>query len=296
MANADIAMYKAKEQGRDRFELFTPSLNVDIRERLDLEVELRRAVESEQFVLLYQPIVGVEDRALVATEALIRWQHPDRGLIGPSNFIRLAEETGAIVPIGDWVIRTACAQVARWLEDGLPAVPVSVNVSGHQLQHSDLVATIQNALMDAGLPPRFLHLEITEGVVLQDVSKAVIILRALREMGVEISIDDFGTGYSSLTYLKRLPVDSVKIDRSFIADLATDPNDAAIATAIIAMAHSIGLRVIAEGIETEEQLAFLRSHGCDEMQGFLEGRPVPAAELTARLEADQAPRPLSRSA
>ncbi|HUF54894.1 MAG TPA: EAL domain-containing protein [Dehalococcoidia bacterium] len=294
MANADIAMYKAKEQGRDCYEIFSAELTNDTRERLAVESELRRAIEQGEFMLHYQPIVGVQDGDLRSVEALIRWDHPKRGLVYPDNFIRVAEETGSILRIGHWVLQTACKQAAIWHEQGHD-IPVAVNVSGYQLQHSNLVRIVESVLRQTGLPPHLLHLEITEGVALQDFERSVQVLRALRQLGVEMSIDDFGTGYSSLTYLKKLPVDAVKIDQSFVNDLASDSNDAAIAAAIIAMAHKLGLRVIAEGIETEEQLKFLRAHDCDEMQGFLRGHPVPAEELSELSGKPDIPRHLSRT-
>jgi diguanylate cyclase (GGDEF)-like protein/PAS domain S-box-containing protein len=295
MANADIAMYKAKDDGRECYDIFSSELTNDTHERLAVESELRRAIEAGEFTLYYQPIVGVEEGDLRSVEALIRWNHPKRGLVYPDNFIKVAEETGSILGIGHWVLQTACAQAAMWHEEGRD-IPVAVNVSGYQLQHSNLVRIVESVLRQTELPPHLLHLEITEGVALQDFERSVSVLRALRQLGVEMAIDDFGTGYSSLTYLKRLPVDAVKIDQSFIHDLTTDSSDAAIAAAIIAMAHSIGLRVIAEGIETEEQFEFLRVHGCDEMQGFLRGYPVPAAELEAMDDRLKVPPHLSRTA
>jgi diguanylate cyclase (GGDEF)-like protein/PAS domain S-box-containing protein len=279
MRNADIAMYRAKEQGRDGYTLYNESLDPAAEGRLALENDLRAAIEHEEFVLFYQPVVNVEGGHVVAFEALVRWQHPERGLVAPGEFIPIAEETGLILPLGEWVIRTACRQAKAWQDAGLPAVPVAVNLSGYRFHRSEHCAYISQVLKETGLEPKYLHLEITEGVVLQDIERTVEILSDLRKMGVQISIDDFGTGYSSLSYLKRLPADSVKIDRSFVSDLDTDANDAAIATAIIAMAHSIGLKVIAEGVETEEQLAFLRQRRCDEFQGFLRARPMPASEV-----------------
>jgi EAL domain-containing protein (putative c-di-GMP-specific phosphodiesterase class I) len=294
MANADIAMYKAKEQGRDCYEIFSSELTNDTRERLAVESELRRAIEQEEFVLYYQPIVSVADGELRSVEALIRWNHPKRGLVYPDNFICVAEETGSILRIGQWVLQTACQQAAEWHEQGRD-VPVAVNVSGYQLQHSNLVRIVESVLRQTNLPARLLHLEITEGVALQDFERSVQVLRALRQLGVDMAIDDFGTGYSSLTYLKKLPVDAVKIDQSFVNDLASDVNDAAIASAIIAMAHKLGLRVIAEGIETEEQYEFLLAHGCDEMQGYLRGHPVPATDLEHLPLTPRIPRHLSRT-
>jgi predicted signal transduction protein with EAL and GGDEF domain len=278
--NADAAMYKAKQQGCEGWELYTASLAVDIRERQGLDSDLKLAIDRREFELFYQPLISVSDRQLVSLEALIRWNHPKRGFINPDAFIPAAEESGAIQQIGDWVIDTVCGQVRSWLDAGLDAVPVAVNVSGKQILSGDLIGTIDAALQRTGIDPRYLHIETTEEAVLQDVEKSADVMRALRERGVEIAIDDFGTGYASLTYLKRLPLTSVKIDRSCISEVASDPGGAAMASAIIAMSHGIGLRVVAEGIETEEQLAFLREHECDEMQGFLYAAPMPATNFT----------------
>ncbi|MFI5387523.1 MAG: EAL domain-containing protein, partial [Fimbriimonadales bacterium] len=287
MRNADIAMYRAKEQGRDGYALYNESLDPAAEGRLELESDLRAAIERNEFVLFYQPIINVGSGGMIALEALVRWQHPERGLVAPGEFIPIAEETGLILPLGEWVIRTACRQTKAWQDAGLPAVPVAVNLSGYRFHRSDPCANISEVLNETGLAPKYLHVEITESVVLQDIERTVEILSDLRKMGVQISIDDFGTGYSSLSYLKRLPADSVKIDRSFVSGVDTDSNDAAIATAIIAMAHSIGLRVIAEGVETVDQLAFLRERRCDEFQGFLRARPMPAIEVELLL-ADEA--------
>jgi diguanylate cyclase (GGDEF)-like protein len=283
MRNADIAMYRAKEQGRDGYTLYNASLDPAAEGRLALESDLRAAIEREEFVLFYQPLINVSDGQVVALEALVRWQHPERGLVLPGEFIPIAEETGLILPLGEWVLKTACRQVKAWQDAGVPVVPVAVNFSGYRFHYSNPGATIARILSEIGLDPKYLHLEITEGVVLQDIERTVEILAELRGMGIQVSIDDFGTGYSSLSYLKRLPADSVKIDRSFVSGLATDANDAAIATAIIAMSHSIGLKVIAEGVETEEQLAFLRQRRCDEFQGFLRARPMPSVDVEALL-------------
>ena len=278
--NADAAMYKAKHQGCDRWELYTASLGADIRERQSLESDLKLAVDRREFELFYQPLVAVSDRRLVSLEALIRWNHPERGFVSPDAFIPAAEESGVIAQIGDWVINAACVQVRSWLDAGVDAVPVAVNVSGSEFLRGDLVGTIDQALSRTGLDSRYLHIETTEEAVRQDMERSVDVLRELQERGVEISIDDFGTGYSSLTFLQHLPLTSVKIDRSFAFDAASDPGGAAMASAIIAMSHRIGLRVVAEGIETEDQLAFLRANDCDEMQGFLQAAPMPAANFT----------------
>jgi EAL domain-containing protein (putative c-di-GMP-specific phosphodiesterase class I) len=258
-------------------------MNSKIAERLALENSLRHALERGEFVVHYQPQVNIETGRIVGVEALVRWQHPERGLVSPLEFIPVAEETGLIVPLGAWVLRTACAQNRAWQDAGLPPMRMAVNLSARQFQRRDLLDTVAGVLSETGLPPQYLQLEITEGAAMQDVDLTLAILRELREAGVQISIDDFGTGHSSLSYLKRFPIDVVKIDQSFVQDLTVDPNDAAIASTIIVMAHALNLKVIAEGVETAEQLAFLRERDCDEMQGFLFSRPAPAPELDQML-------------
>ncbi len=280
MRNADAAMYKAKQQGCNRWEAYTASLGADIRERQSLDHDLKLAVDRREFELFYQPLVSVTDRQVVSLEALIRWNHPGRGFITPDSFIRAAEESGAIQQIGDWVIDTACGQVRSWLDAGLDAVPVAVNVSGNQFLCGDLVDTVGMALERTGLEARYLHIETTEEAMRRDLDTSLRVMKALRAQGVELAIDDFGTGYSSLTFLKDLPVTSVKIDRSYAFDLALDPGGAAMVSGIIAMSHSIGLQVVAEGIETEGQVDFLRANQCDQMQGFLQAVPKPAAAFT----------------
>jgi diguanylate cyclase (GGDEF)-like protein/PAS domain S-box-containing protein len=286
LRNADTAMYRAKQQGRDGFETYAPSMSAEIVNRVSLEADLRRALERKEFVVHYQPQIDRNTWHVTAVEALIRWQHPTRGLLPPGEFISLAEETGLIVPIGEWVLRAACRDNKAWQDSGLPPVTVSVNLSALQFQQADLVDMIDRVLRDTGMAPNLLELEITEGTMVQDPDFAAEVLRQARAMGVRVSIDDFGTGYSSLSYLKRFRIDRLKIDRSFVNDLTTDANDAAIATAVIVMAHSLGLRVVAEGVETEEQLRFLLDRGCDEFQGFLIGRPMPAAALAGLLQND----------
>jgi len=283
LRNADTAMYRAKDRGRDNYKLYAPAMNSRIAERLALENSLRHALERGEFVVHYQPQVNIEAGRIVGVEALVRWQHPERGLVSPLEFIPVAEETGLIVPLGAWVLRTACAQNRAWQDAGLPPMRMAVNLSARQFQRHDLLETVAAALEETGLSPQYLQLEITEGVAMQDVDVTLAILRELREAGVQIAIDDFGTGHSSLSYLKRFPIDVVKIDQSFVQDLTVDPNDAAIASTIIVMAHALNLKVIAEGVETAEQLAFLRERDCDEMQGFLFSRPAPAAELDQML-------------
>lgn len=282
--NADAAMYKAKQNGRDQWAVYSARLAIEAIERMSLGNELRRAVERAEFELVYQPLVAVEDRRLVSLEALIRWRHPERGHLPPANFIRVAEESGVIVDMGDWVIESVCNQVRDWLDAGLNPVPVSVNVAGAQFLRGDLVATVDRALLKTRLHPRYLRIETTENAVLRDFDRATEVLGALRDRGIEIYIDDFGTGYSSLTHLQRLPISAVKIDRAFAPGSGSERSRASTAAAIIAMAHCIGLRVIAEGIETEEQLAFLRTQRCDEMQGYLLAAPMPAENYVSLLK------------
>jgi len=279
LRNADTAMYRAKERGKDTFEMYTSTMNTDGFQRLVLENSLRHALERREFTVYYQPQVELQSLTVVGLEALVRWEHPDRGIIGPDEFIHIAEETGQIVPLGDQVLRMACEQSRAWQDSGLPPLRLAVNLSARQFQQHDLVDTISTALNESGLPPDQLQLEITEHVAMHDAAFTVATLKRLRDMGVQIAIDDFGTGYSSLSYLKAFPINTVKIDRSFIRDITVDASDAAITRAIIAMAHSLNLSVTAEGVETPEQLAFLREAGCDEFQGFLFGEAVPSSEM-----------------
>jgi EAL domain-containing protein (putative c-di-GMP-specific phosphodiesterase class I) len=240
-------------------------------------------------VLFYQPVIDVRTEKIVGMEALVRWQHPEMGLLPPARFIGIAEETGLIVPIGEWVLKSACAQQCRWTALGLPAVRIAVNLSPRQFVHRHLVQDITGALSGTGCDPGCLELEITESTVMHNAPRAVALLTELKAMGIRIAIDDFGTGYSSLAYLKRFPIDSLKIDRSFVADVPRDPGYTAITQAIIAMSHSLELRVIGEGVETVEQLEFLREHGCDEVQGYYFSAPVSEADATQLLRAAYAP-------
>ena len=276
LRNADTAMYRAKDQGRDNYMLYTPKMNTMIAERLALENSLRHGLERGELLVYYQPQVDIASGRIVGMEALVRWQHPERGLVSPGEFIPLAEETGLIVPLGAWVMRTACAQNKAWQAAGIPPMRVAVNLSARQFQQRNLTEMVDEVLKETDLEARWLQLEITEGVAMQDVESNIAVLRELRQTGVQIAIDEFGTGHSSLSYLSRLPIDVVKIDQSFIQDLTTDPNGAAIARSIIVMAHNLKLRVIAEGVETEEQLEFLKKRRCDEMQGYLFSKPAPA--------------------
>lgn len=290
LRNADTAMYRAKERGRDNFQCYTPAMNANIMERLDLERDLRSALEREEFVVHYQPVVDVAMGRVMGAEALVRWQRPGLGLTLPDEFIPLMEETGMILPLGEWVMRTACRQNKAWQDAGHPPVRVAVNLSARQLQHEGLVGTVAGILAETGLAPEYLQLEITESAVMTNLDVIIEVLYELRAIGVGLSVDDFGTGYSSLSYLKRFPIDNVKIDRSFVRDLAVDPNDAAIVTTIIAMARSLNLKVIAEGVETEEQLAFLKSRACDEFQGFLFCKAVSADAFEKLLDGAAQPR------
>ena len=276
LRNADAAMSRAKESGGNSFRFFDQTMNTAAAERLDLETALRQAVERREFVVYYQPQVRLADRAVLGCEALIRWQHPKRGLVPPVEFIPLAEETGLIVPIGIWVLRAACEQIQRWRLAGLGDFSVAVNLSARQFHQPDLVEQIRAAIRDTGLPPHALEIELTESTVMDDAEKAVGLLRELREIGIRISVDDFGTGYSSLSYLRKLPLNSLKIDRSFISDIGVDADDDAIVQTIIALGKVLRIEEIAEGIETEAQAAFLNRHGCGIGQGYLFARPMPA--------------------
>jgi EAL domain-containing protein (putative c-di-GMP-specific phosphodiesterase class I) len=250
-----------------------------------IESALRNALERDEFVLHYQPQVDLKSGRIVGMEALIRWQHPDMGMVAPSRFIGVAEETGLIVPIGAWVLRAACLQNKAWQDAGLGRLRVAVNLSARQFGAPKLLAEMRAALTDSGLAPECLEIELTESLFMSDVDQAVDLMHAMKALGVNLSIDDFGTGYSSLSYLSRFPIDVLKIDRSFVADITRDANDAAIVDSIIALAHNLKLAVIAEGVETAEQLDYLRRHGCDEMQGYYFSRPLAAPAFAALLQA-----------
>jgi len=283
LKNADTAMYRAKERGRNMIQFYAAAMNARAFERLTLENGLRHALEAGELMLHYQPQVDLVSSQIIGMEALLRWRHLKLGMIAPAEFIPLAEETGLIVPIGEWVLKTVCAQIRAWQEAGLPALPVAVNLSARQFMQAGLAEQVAGILAATGLKANQLELEITESLLMKDVEGAVDTLRIFKAMGVGLAIDDFGTGYSSLNYLKRFPIDRLKIDQSFVRDITIDSDDAAIALAVIAMAHSLRLKVIAEGVETAAQLDFLRSRHCDEMQGYYFSRPLPAEEIAALL-------------
>lgn len=283
LEHADIAMYRAKKLGRNNFVFYTPAMNEESVERVRIEGALRNALERDEFVLHYQPQVDLGSGEIVGMEALIRWNHPELGMVPPGRFIPIAEETGMIVPIGAWVMRTACAQNKAWQDAGLQRLRVAVNLSARQFGASDLLASLESVLNDTGLDPACLEIELTESLFMSDVTPAVELLHRMKALGVNLSIDDFGTGYSSFSYLSRFPIDVLKIDRSFVADITHDANDAAIVTSIIALAHNLKLAVIAEGVETAAQLDYLRSHGCDEMQGYYFSKPLAAPDFEQML-------------
>ena len=281
--HADVAMYRAKELGRNDYQFFTREFTATALERFSMENSLRRALERDELLLHYQPQVSLVTGAIVGAEALLRWKRSDRVLVSPARFIPVAEESGLIDSIGAWALWEACRQARRWLEEGLLNFRVAVNLSGRQIVHGDLAEKVKEALDGSGLEARYLGLEITEGSVMRQADVAIEAFEALKAIGVSVAIDDFGTGYSSMTHLKRFPVDKLKIDQSFIRDIPSDPHDMAIARAIIALGHSLQLTVIAEGVETEEQAELMRTEGCDEMQGYLSSRPLPAERFTKLL-------------
>lgn len=281
--NADVAMYRAKDLGRNNCQFFTRQMSEETLHRVTIETQLREAVSENQFTLVYQPKVSLRSGQITGCEALLRWHHPRMGMVPPAQFIPIAESSGLIVPIGDWVLRTACAQARSWSDAGLPPVSVAVNISTRQFLKLDVVSSVMQALRDAGLPPAQLVLELTESLMAQDADKVIVTLNQLSDEGVKFSIDDFGIGYSNLSYLKRFRVNTLKIDQSFVRDMLVDPEDETIVLAVIALAHNLGCRVIAEGVETEEQCQFLRNNDCDELQGFYFSKPLPAAEFEALL-------------
>ncbi|HYC36986.1 MAG TPA: EAL domain-containing protein [Usitatibacter sp.] len=287
LRNADAAMYRAKELGRNRFQLFTADVHERIRRRMELESSLRLALEREEFVVHYQPQVGLRDGRIMAFEALVRWRHPEKGLVGPAQFIPFAEETGLIVPLGAWVLREACRQNKAWQDAGLPKLPVSVNMSAKQCEQEDIVEVVKEALAAAKLEARYLELEITESISMANPEQSVPLMQRLKATGVGLSIDDFGTGFSNLSYLPRFPVDRLKIDLAFVRQMAIDPGSLAVSEAIINMSHSLHLEVVAEGVENDVQLQLLGSRHCDSIQGYLFSPAVAAAELATLLKEDR---------
>jgi diguanylate cyclase (GGDEF)-like protein/PAS domain S-box-containing protein len=281
LMNADSAMYRAKAAGRNNCKFFSGTMKVRSQLRVNMENDLRQAIDEEHFELYYQPKIDTSSRTIVGAEALLRWKHAERGWISPADFIPIAEETGLILPLGKWVIQEACRQLAEWQHSQLGQLCVSVNISSQQMYADDLVGIVKSAVSDSRIAAEMLELEITESLLMRDIEATIDALNDLKEFGVDLSVDDFGTGYSSLSYLKRFPIDILKIDRSFVQDLHRDPDDASICAAIIAMGHNLGLKVIAEGVELEEQLAYLRDHDCDQIQGFLFSKPLPAKEFEA---------------
>jgi EAL domain-containing protein (putative c-di-GMP-specific phosphodiesterase class I) len=276
LANADAAMYRAKERGRNTFQFYTADLNARATERLKLEYALHRALSQSEFELWYQPKVELANGRLHGAEALLRWRHPELGLVSPAVFIPIAEESSLMAGIGEWVLNTACSDVRRWVEAGLFAGRMAVNLSGRQFKFANIAEQVQGILQRSGLDSRWLELEVTESVAMDEERGMVEVLKQLRTLGLQLAIDDFGTGYSSLSYLKRLPVQVLKIDQSFVAGLPGNADDGAITSAIVSIAKSLGLKVVAEGVETVEQQQFLAGLGCEYGQGYLFGKPMPA--------------------
>jgi len=287
LRNADTAMYEAKARGRNNVQFFTVALSEESARRLALESRLRHAAQSEDFRLHYQPVRDVASGRLVGAEALLRWSDPESGPVSPAEFIPVAEQCGLIESIGEWVLRAACAQAQAWIEAGYRPIRLAVNLSGHQIQRQGFVPMLRAVLAESGLSPAWLELEITESTIMQDSELTRSALGEISDMGLGLALDDFGTGHSSLYYLKRFPIDRIKIDRSFVDEIPANANDCAITSAIIAMAHSLHLEVVAEGVETQEQMAFLRERGCDQVQGFLFSPAVTAAEFERFLEAEK---------
>jgi diguanylate cyclase (GGDEF)-like protein len=284
LGNADTAMYQAKRQGLNSYQFYSADLNANLQERLILENELHDALKRGELLLHYQPQVALHNGHIIGVEALLRWQNPARGLVSPAEFIPIAEESGLIVPIGEWVLRTACAQNQVWQADGLPPLKMAVNLSARQFKQQNLVGMVAQVLKETRLDATYLELELTESLVMENVQQVIAILQQLHDMGITLSVDDFGTGYSSLNYLKRFPIDALKIDQSFVRDLVFDSDDAQITRAIISLADSLHLSVIAEGVETQEQFDYLQANGCDEIQGYYFSPPLPADALTKLLQ------------
>jgi diguanylate cyclase (GGDEF)-like protein len=283
LRNADAAMYQSKESGRNTFRFYTQELTEKAMERIQIEERLRHALENGELLLHYQPQMRLADGRLIGAEALVRWNHPEWGAVSPARFIPVAEESGLIVPMGEWVLRSACAQARSWLEQGFDFSRIAVNIAGPQLQRADFLGMVRRILAETGLPPRLLEMEITETFIMGQSRTVIPILESLHELGVQLAIDDFGIGNSSLAYLKKLPIDRLKLDRTFVSGLPEDEDDVAIARSVISLAHAMQLEVVAEGVETSAQRAFLVSEHCDEVQGYLFGKPVTAPEFTAMM-------------
>jgi predicted signal transduction protein with EAL and GGDEF domain len=284
LQNADAAMYRAKEQGRGIYQFFTPDLNARALERLTLESKLRHALRQSELRLEYQPQINEARGKVTAVEALLRWHNPELGRVMPSNFISVAEETGEIIPIGDWVLRQACLDFLEWQKADRSLERIAINISARQFRYPAFVSRIETILQETGMPAKHLELELTESALITNSEDTRQMLEQIKALGISIALDDFGTGYSSLTHLKRFPIDVVKIDKSFVLDILNDPDDVAIIEAVIRMGQTLGLRIIAEGVENEAQLAFLRNHGCNEMQGYYLGQPMPGDKLLTWLQ------------
>jgi EAL domain-containing protein (putative c-di-GMP-specific phosphodiesterase class I) len=283
--NADTAMYRAKEQGRNNYQYFTREMNERAVQRAQLEAQLRRALERKEFRVHYQPKVELEGGTIRGLEALLRWQPPGRSLVTPGEFVAVLEETGLIVQVGEWVMREVCRQIQEWRGTGLAVPPVAVNLSARQFQQKDLESRVREILQETGVEPALIQFELTESLLMKDPEAAARTMRALQRSGMKLAVDDFGTGYSSLAYLKRFPIYALKIDQAFVRDVTSDPEDAAIVLSIIGLARGLKLKVVAEGVETADQMQFLRAHACDEMQGFYAARPAQSSELAALLKA-----------
>jgi PAS domain S-box-containing protein len=285
LKNADTAMYQAKDQGKNNYQFYAESMNAMAFERFTMESQLRKALKNNEFHLYYQPQLDLRTGEIIGLESVLRWQHPDRGWILPETFIPIAEETGLILPIGEWVLRTVCSESKGWVTDGITTLYVTVNLSSIQLRQKDFADTVIRVLKESGMDPHYLELELTESILMQNVEATAAKLQEMKDFGIQVSLDDFGTGYSSLSYLKRFPIDAIKIDRSFVKDIEKNRDSASIVNAIIAMAHSLDMKVVAEGVETEQQLAFLKERGCDQIQGYLISPPLPKDELMEFLKA-----------
>ncbi|HEY9059478.1 MAG TPA: EAL domain-containing protein [Pseudobacteroides sp.] len=281
--NADTAMYQVKEKGKNGFLFFSQDMNDRVSEKLDMENRLRKAIKNEEFVVYYQPQIDIETMQVRGVEALVRWNHPTEGILQPSEFIPAAEESGLIIEIDEFVMRTACKQLKKWIDSNYTPITISINLTSKQFQHANITSLLREVIMETGLEADFLEIEITESIVMEDLNVTLDILKDLKEIGVKISLDDFGTGYSSLNYLKRLPIDTIKIDKSFINEITEDSKEEAIAESIIALAHKMKLSVVAEGIETKKQLEFIKEHKCDKAQGYYFSKPLPVEEIEKML-------------